>query len=186
MGPAQQRFSAGNLTDRQIDFGLIVQREFVAFQSATQTFFDGLPRDRALVHGRLEKFIAVMPVLFSLIHGEIGIFYQCFGVPAIVGIDADADAGGDVQIVVIDPMRFAYGLEYSSRGDGGIFCLFDFGKQNHKFVATLAAYCVGGSHASQQALGDGLKQFVTERMAQRIVDVFEAVQIEKKMAIFFA
>jgi len=54
------------------------------------------------------------------------------------------------------------------------------GEQDYEFVAPLAADCVGITHTSQQSFCNGLKQFVAFGMSQRIVDVFEAVQIQKE------
>ena len=100
MGPAEQCFRAGDFSGLEIDLGLIVQCEFLALESAPQTLLDGLPLDGADVHGGLEKLITLAAVFLGLIHGGVGVLDERLGVQAVVGIDADADAGGDVQIVL--------------------------------------------------------------------------------------
>ena len=97
------------------------------------------------------------------------------------GIDADADARGDVKIVLVDGMRLRHRLQHSScavmAASSG---LFHFRKQHDEFVAALPADRVRAAHAIHQALGDGLQQLVADRMAQGIVDVLEAVQIQEQ------
>ena len=58
--------------------------------------------------------------------------------------------------------------------------LFDFRQQHDEFIAALPADRVRGAYAIHKALGDGLKKLVADRMPQRIVDVFEAIQIQKQ------
>ncbi len=55
-----------------------------------------------------------------------------------------------------------------------------FGQQHHEFIAALPAYGVRGAHTFHQALGDGLQKLVPGGMAQGVVDVFEAIQVQKQ------
>ena len=90
-----------------------------------------------------------------------------------------------MKIVLVDGMSLRHGLQHSSGRDGGIFRLFHFGKQHDEFIAALPADRVRAAHAIHQAFGDGLKQFVADGMSQGIVDVFEAIQIQKQHRDFF-
>ena len=185
MRPAYQRFRAGNLSRPQIDLRLVVQREFLPFQGAPQTLLDGLPLHGADVHGRLEKLIALAPIFLCLVHRGVRVLDERLRIQAVVGIDAHANAGGDVKIVLVDGMSLRHRLQHSSRRDGSIFRLFHFGKQHDEFIASLPAYRVRAAHAIHQAFCDGLKKFVADRMSQGIVDVFEAIQIQKQHRDFF-
>ena len=101
------------------------------------------------------------------------------GIEAIVGIDAEADAGGDVKIVTIDGMGFGHVPQHSSGDYGSIFGLVDFRKQDDKFISSLTANGVRVAHAIHQASGDGLQQFVSGGVTQGVVDMFEAIQIQE-------
>ena len=180
MGPADQCFRAGDFSGLEIDLGLIVQCEFLAFESAPQTLLDGLALHGTNVHGGLEKLVTLAAIFLGLIHGGVRVLDEGLGVQAVVGIDADANAGGDVQIVLVDGMSVRDGLQHSSRGDRSILGLLHFRKQHDEFIASLAADGVRGAHAIHQAFGNGLQKFVAGRMPQGIVDVFEAVQIQKQ------
>ena len=54
----------------------------------------------------------------------------------------------------------------------------DFRKKHHKFISTQAAYGIGASHTTNQARCNRLKHFVAESMSQRIIDMFESIQIQ--------
>src|SRR6202011_5012189 len=64
--------------------------------------------------------------------------------------------------------------------NGGIFFALQLRKQNDEFVSTLPTNRVGTTHTIHQAPCNRLKQFVANRVAQGIVDIFETVQIEKQ------
>jgi len=51
----------------------------------------------------------------------------------------------------------------------------DFRQQDYKFISALAAYRVGIAHGANQSKGNGLQKLVSNKMSQRIVDVFESI-----------
>ena len=58
--------------------------------------------------------------------------------------------------------------------------VFDFRKQDHEFIAALTADGVRTANAAISRLRHGLQQLVADRMPQRVVDVFEAIEIEEQ------
>ena len=102
MGPADQRFGAGDRSGPEVDLGLIVQSELAPLQGAPQALLDRLPLDGPHVHLRLEELVALAAVLLGLVHGCVGVLDQGLDVEPVVGEDAHADAGGDVKLVLVD------------------------------------------------------------------------------------
>jgi hypothetical protein len=86
------------------------------------------------------------------------------GIEAIVGIDAEADAGGDVQIVLIDGMGFGDGLQDFFRGDGHVARLLYFGEKDDELVASLTTDRIRSADAVNQACGDGFQELVSDQM----------------------
>src|SRR5712664_4397690 len=76
--------------------------------------------------------------------------------------------------------------KYLSGARGRVFRISDLRKQDHEFISALAADRVGTAHAGQQSFGNGLKKLVSGGMSQRIVDVFEAIQIQKDYGDMFS
>jgi hypothetical protein len=132
------------------------------------------------IHSQLEELIALAPIFLGLIHCGVGIFDKRLRVPSVVRIDAHANARRDVEIVLIDRMYLRHSLQHPLRRKGGIFGVLQLRKQNDEFISTLPADRVGTANATHQALCNRLKKFVADRMAKGIVDIFEAVQIEKQ------
>ena len=54
----------------------------------------------------------------------------------------------------------------------------DLRQYDHEFVATQTAYRVRRPNAFDQPLGDQLQQAIAHRVAQRIVDVLEPVEVQ--------
>ena len=156
MGPANQGFRAGYFSRCELDLGLVMQRELFPFKGAPQALFDRLPLHGADVHGWFEKLIALPSIFLGLIHGGVRILDERLRVQPVVGKDADANAGGDVKVVLVDGMSFGHGLQHSSRGNSGVFRLFRFRKEDDEFIASLPANRVRAAHATDEAFCDGL------------------------------
>jgi hypothetical protein len=60
------------------------------------------------------------------------------------------------------------------------------GKQHHKFIAALTAHGVGAAHRGSQAIRDGLKKLVADGVPERVVNLFEVIQIDIQHSELFA
>jgi hypothetical protein len=66
-------------------------------------------------------------------------------------------------------------------GDGaGVAGLVQAGQQDDEFVAAQAGHGVDVAHLLLQALGDAFEQQVADRVAEAVVDVLEAVEVEEQ------
>src|ERR1700676_531278 len=178
--PADQGLDAGDLPGVEIYLGLIVQQEFFALERAAQVAFQRLPLDGPQIHFRLEKLEIVTTLFLGVVHGGVGIFDKRSGIFSVFRVDADANAAIDMQIVPSDVVGRAERTEYFSGAGGRIFRMGDLGKEDHKFIAALAADGVGTAHARQQSSRNGLQKGVAGGTSQGIVDVFETIQIQKE------
>ena len=101
--------------------------------------------------------------------------------------DGDADAGADHDLVAVeiegraDRLDDARARAPSRRSAGPTADLHD-----GELVAAEARHRVGFAHAAAQALGDRLEQRVADGMAERIVDLLEAIEVEAKHREAFA
>ena len=94
------------------------------------------------------------------------------------GDDRDADAGVDHDGVAGEIVGRAHRFADPPRQDRGVERLLDAGLDDGEFVAADARDGVGVAHAMAQPLGHHLEQLVADRMAERVVDALEAVEIE--------
>ena len=80
---------------------------------------------------------------------------------------------------LLDGVRRGQGTENFSGDEHGVFGMLDLRKENHEFIAAMAADGVGTAHAGEDAAGNGLQQLVADGMAPGIVDFFKVVEIHK-------
>lgn len=58
---------------------------------------------RRRIYGRSVALEAVASGFLGLVHRRVGVADRRLGIQPVAGIDADADAGGDLQFVRIEP-----------------------------------------------------------------------------------
>lgn len=103
------------------------------------------------------------------------------GVVHVRRIKADADAGADVDLApVVETERRRQLLQELFRHHGGPFRGGRGFQQEQEFVAAQAGQGVALPQAGPQALGHGTEQAVPGRMAEAVIDVLEAVQVEEE------
>ena len=180
--PADQRLGADHCAGNQVDLRLVIQQKLVLPEGAPQTAFYRQSPHRTGVHVGAEELVFVAAVGLGVKHRGVRVLHHAVHVVAVIRIDADADAEADMQFVSFDQMWQCEGGKQFFRDVGCIQRLFDFGQQNHEFVAALAAYRVGGAHARDQTLGDRLQQLIADGMSKRIVDAFEEIEIKEQQA----
>src|SRR6267154_1134069 len=129
------------------------------------------------------ELVAALPGALGLVHGAIGFYEQFVGesFPGRGEVAAgDADAGADAQ-----PL-FGEHVDLSDRrqnrfGDGNCIGLaMDQFHEDHELVAADPCKGVSLANPASHALGDLVKQAVPRLVAERVVDRFEAVDVEKK------
>ena len=81
--------------------------------------------------------------------------------------------------MLVDAVRRMHNLEYFFRTDGGILRVRHLREQDHEFIASLPGDRVRGAHASVQPAGHGLQYAVGDKVAQGVVDVLEAIQVQE-------
>jgi hypothetical protein len=84
-----------------------------------------------------------------------------------------------MQFMLHDVVGFTQRLEYFVRGDGRILCVLYFPQQDYEFIAPQAADGIRASHARQKSKPDRLQQAIAYDVAQGVVDVLEAVEIQE-------
>ena len=181
--PAQQRLDPENPPRLHAQQRLVVQLKFIALQRPAQAPF----QIKALVsnagQGSSVEAIGVTPLLLGLMHGGIGMLQQFGGGTAILRIQADTDAGIDVHLL---PGRQREGFDQQRKqnlgGRCGILGSVQVLQHHQELIATEPRQGILVAQALAHALGDGTQQFITDRMAETVVDVLEAVQIDEQHA----
>ena len=178
MLPAQQRLSAENMPGPHVGLGLVKEHEFTVGQRPLQFILAGAQRAGLAVAGLAEELEAMATGLLGGIHRLVGMAEQGVGVEAVGRVQRDADAGGDLHLLVLDGEG---GIEHVGQAVQGLLAFGEAGQfadQQHELVAAQAADRVVLAQALGQAAGDLDQQAVAGGVAPAVVDRLEIVEIE--------
>ncbi len=179
MIPAQQRLAGRNPPGLQIDQRLIEQLEFFVSQRLAQIELQGAPRLDGLRHFIAEKAERAATVRLGAIKCHVGVLQQR------VRTDPrrrhrNADAGADLDQMIIDLVAFAQAVDDSPRKTGRILIRSDVLLKHHEFIATKARDEILGAQHFVQAAGDSAQQLVAAGVTERIVDLLELIEVDEQ------
>ena len=162
----------------ELDLGLIVELELVAGEREAQVALERLARLQPGIHAGLEEAEGIAAFLLGPIERDVGVLQQTSGDRAVERDQRDADAGGDQHLVAVQIERRGEGLEHAAAEPLRAIGLLETDLDDRELVAADAGHGIGFAHAGLQALGAALDQQVAGGMAQEVVDVLEAVEID--------
>ena len=180
--PAQQRLGADHAPGAQIDFRLIENHQLIALQRAPQLALEHQALDRRGIHAGYIERARIAAVLFRVIHGRIGVADQIDHILGIVGTNRDAGAGGEVNLLLVDVEGAADFIEQRAGqgGQGGAVVgvhrqIID---EHGELIAREPADHGVLAQISRQPLAQYLQGSIAGRVAESVVDLFEAVQVQ--------
>jgi hypothetical protein len=92
---------------------------------------------------------------------------------------ADADTRRDAKFMTDQRKRSGDDGEYLLRHGRRILAIVHCEQNHYKFVASQASDCIALAHTAPESDRDFAKQLISCLMPQRVVDLFEAVEVEK-------
>jgi len=134
--------------------------------------------DGAIVHAGVEDFEARLAAIFGAVHRRVGVAQNLLGAPIVRRVEGDAGAGGDDDLVAFEEHRLFDG-SLDARGDGHGGGLVDAVEKDGELVAAEARGEVVGAQRRADAAADLAQQSVAGNVAERIIDDFEAVDVEE-------
>ncbi len=180
--PADQRLAADHAPVAQVHLGLVQDHELVALDRAPQLGLQHQPLDRRGAHLRREEAVAVAAVLLGVVHRRVRVADQVDDVVGVARAQRDADAAGDVELVLVELERPAELVEELARerADHGAVVgrrreILD---EQGKFVAGQAAEHGVARQLLVHPLGEDLERAVARGVAEGVVDLLEAVEVE--------
>ena len=133
----------------------------------------------ALAHLRGEEAVGVLALLLGAVHREVGVAQQVVGVDPVLGIDADAGARAQDDLVVVGPARLGEAVEKPARHERGVVGAGEVLHEHDELVTPDARDEVGAAGPGSQPLGHRLQDGVAGGVAEPVVDRLEAVEVEK-------
>ena len=177
--PTQQGFDTTGLA-LQIKLRLVMQLELLARQSLAQRVFDLAPAQGAGGHDRIETREGVLARTFCPVHRGVRMLQERRGVHAVVRVIRNADAGGDINLVVLELEWRLKQIQHSLGNFGGIAGGFQVRQQQRELITTDSGERVTAANATAQPVRDAAQQFVANRMSERVVHLLEPVQVNEQ------
>ena len=152
--------------------------QLAARERVAQVFLDLAPLVRAILE--VVRIEAVLPAPAPLggVERQVGRLDQFVDLDAVVRRDGDADGGSDDRPGALDRIGLRDHLDHALGQLAELAAIVDVGQDHLELVAAEAADLATRPNDARQALRDLLEQVVARRVAERVVDLLEAVEIE--------
>ena len=92
----------------------------------------------------------------------------------------DADAGADLDEMIVDLVALAQVIDDSPGEAGGVLGRFDVLLKHHEFVAAEPRDEILRAQHRAQPVGDGAQQLVAAGMTERVVDLLELIEVDEQ------
>ena len=178
--PAHQGLGTADVPAFQADHRLVMHRQRALLECAAQSGFEMDAPHRALGDALLVKVESVAPAVLGLVHRRVGMLHQRLGVPAVLRVQADADAGGNMQRVIADDQHLFQRLDDFFRHVRGGLAIPQIFQQDHELVAAQTGECILFAQQHPDAPGHGLQHGIADGVAETVVDRLEPVQVDEQ------
>ena len=184
MHPAHQYFGA----QRAVFFAyldLVMQFQLPVEHGETQIRFQRRTCLHNLLHDRVEETHGIASRFLRLVHRHVGALEQRVDRFLVAVVQADADAGRAVMLVLLEEVGGGQGRTqlFGDHGDFlGSFLRIaaEFLEQHHELVAAEARHGIFFAHLRLDAPRHFDQQLVAHIVTHGVVQVLEAVHVEEK------
>ena len=179
MRPAQQRLEAHRLVGTGAGKQRLKgQREAAGGDSADNVLLQLAPLAQQGIHAGLEEAEIAASARLCAVERDVRVLEQGVRLHAVLRCERDSDACADGHLVTIEVEWLRQLLDDASGQLAGRFGLHAGSLQEDEFIATDARHGVAFAEIAEQPLGNLLQQQVPGPVAERVVDVLEAVEID--------
>ncbi|MCY1510187.1 hypothetical protein D9M68_445570 [compost metagenome] len=177
--PAHQGFQLGHLAAVEVEDGLVVENQALVLGQGQVQFLFQLQLEGGLVlQVPAEEVQVVAAAALGLVEREVGVLEQFLAGFAIVGVEADADAGGHGDVAPAQGDGFFHALHDPPGQRPGLRQVAE-ARQYAELVAAQACDHVLATQHAAHALGHHLEQLVAGVVAEAVVDALEVVDVEE-------
>ena len=179
----RQRTSASTAAiaaGRQLDDRLVVDHQLAVADAPGKLRRERVAGDDRRVHRRVEDRDAALAAGLRRVHRDVGVAEQLVGVLVRVAPDGDADRAADDEVLAGDRERHLERLDDPARDGVRPAQPVLVRQQQRELVAAQPRREVVAPDAALDPLRDRGQQPVARRVAERVVDDLEVVEVEEQ------
>ncbi|PMQ09809.1 hypothetical protein JaAD80_25430 [Janthinobacterium sp. AD80] len=180
MVPAQQRLRLDDAPVPQRHDGLVDQLHLLLAQGGAQVRAQAHAVDGRHLQRRREITVAVASRAFRHIHGLVRMLEQVFDRARVIGIQGDADRGGDESLLLPQQEWRQQAVENLPGDAVHLLQVVEVGQDHREFIAAQARHRVRLAHAHADAPRRLDQQDVALVVAEGIVDFLEVVEVDEQ------
>ena len=184
--PAGEHFEPGQLAGFEIDLLFVKRHELPVRDTLADARLELVAKPQLGFHRLLEPEEAVLALLLGLIHRDVGLVHQTFGIAFAsfligqVGAGGDTDRKRDIDCEARQLNRGRYAVDQQGCEMIDLAALPRLeGEQTGELVAAQPCDHRIGRQDCSDPRRDFLKDGVADRMAVEIVDLFEVVEVNR-------
>ncbi len=180
MIPTHEGFEARQPARLQTNNRLVIDTEFFLLDRLAQVAFQLQTRHSARVHVVIEEFVTSFAVFLRAIHRDVRVAQDIVGAVVTTRAQRDPNTRGRKCGILVEHKRLAQFVLNSSRDAHCVSRILYPAQENRELIATEARERINRPQRSFESFCKSNEKQVAVRMAQTIVDVFEAIQIEEE------
>ena len=162
------------------DLGLIVNAQLGALDGLTQGLLELETLGRAVPRALVEELKACSAPFLGPVHGGVGVADDRVGSHRGVGHDGDPDADCHRHLALAEHQRLGGGTADPVRDQHRLTLGLELLEQEGEFVAPEPRDRVHRPQHRVEAIREDREEQVTRRVAHRVVDLLESVDVEKQ------
>ncbi len=178
MRPAAERLDADHGLAALVDDRLIQQSQAVVLDRLAQVGFQQLAVGQVGIHRRVVDAGAVAAFVLGAVERHVGIAHDVGGAAAVAVDDGDADRGADHDVLAADRVGRADRGDDALRQRHHLHAVVADRGDHREFVAAEPRHQVAAAQRVRQPQRHVADQLVADRMAERVVDVLEMVEVD--------
>jgi hypothetical protein len=179
--PANERLDPGHLAGLVEDEArLVVDAELASLDRLADGRLEVDPLDRPASGVLVEQLVARAALLLGAIHGGVGLAENRLGRDGGIGDHRDADAHRDRQLDPVYVDRLPRGLADAVSDQDHLALGGEVLEQKRELVAAEPRHGVHRAQQAAQSIAHDGQQPVARRVAARVVDLLEVVEIQEQ------
>ncbi len=179
----RQRSSASTPITRpflDVHLRLEFEEKFLLLQRPPEAAHQLVPLHRSPLQFGREKIEGALSPLLGRIHGHVGVSEQGGPILPVVREHDDADADREIDFMTVNGEGAGHEIDQFFRHHRRSPLVLNGGEEKNKLIAAETRQGIAPTQAAAEALGNGIEQTIAGRVAESVIDIFEAVEVEEK------